>query len=145
MPNLTDTRVSLGVRHAHVPGQTGVYTCFFKGCRIKIWMTTMCTLDLTRGPPAWVLCFRGDYAGPASAMPPFMGHETQDAKKMCHLEPETPPPPPPHSGHWNSLTKWELHEQFLGSSSWQQIVPPVCPPQQFAGIGAEWTCGLECL
>lgn len=68
---------------------------------MKMWVAIMYTLDMTRGPPGLGL------------MPPLMGHETQDTKEICHLEPKIHPP---RSGHGNPLAKWELHEQSSGSS-----------------------------
>ena len=69
-------------------------------------------------------------------MPSFMERETQDAKEMRHLVPETPPPPPP------TLKSVGIPERLSGSSAYQQAVPlcaPLCSRQVWGQSVGPWT------
>lgn len=105
-----------------------VYTYFSQGCRIKMWMATVNALDPGRTGP-WPGFHALEVPALALLLPclPWWGTESR--------VPETQP----HSGHWNSLTEWELHGLF-------SVLPPngrlghLCPHpmhkgQQFADIG----------
>lgn len=139
------------VWQAQVPIRVrAVYTYFFKGCRIQMWVVNYIVylrLD-KRGPLAWIWCFGGACSGHAPAIPPFVEPEVQDTKETCLLDPPPSSPPPCHTQGVGIL--W-LNGDYMSNSQGLPANSGLCllcvrlehKGQQLAG--RVWTFGLEWL